>query len=206
MNFAFWSISNKRKHTTDDEAYDYYINSRFYQKAKENFAFENSITHTGKVLSQETKDKISKAHKGKKLSQEHKEKINPKGRILSVETKRKISEGQIGRVGGMTGKTHSEESKDKISKGNKGKTMPALTEERKQQISKFFSGSTQTEDHISRRVSSRKTNGYYKDEAATKKKMSNSAKNRLKLICHCGKECSPSNYKRWHGKNCKSIL
>ena len=37
----------------------------------------------------------------------------------------------------------------------------------------------------------------------SKKKMSESAKNRPKLICHCGKECSLPNYSRWHGENCK---
>lgn len=203
MNFAFWSLSNKRKNSSNIEAYDYYINSRFYQRAKENFSFENSKTHKGKILSQETKNKISKAHKGKKLSEDHKKKINPKGRILSDDTKDKISKGQIGRIGGMQNKHHSEETKLKISIGNKGKIMPKLSDERKQQISKQFTGTIQNTEHISKRVSSRQANGYYKNKTETKRKMSESAKNRSKYTCHCGKECSLQNFKRWHGENCK---
>lgn len=131
-------------------------------------------------------------------------KILHTGRICSTETKEKISKGQIGRVGGMQDKTHSEETKLKISKSNIGKKKPSLSDDRKLQISAQFSGTTQTQEHISKRVSSRKESGYYKSEAETKIKMSHSAKNRTKLKCHCGKECSPSNYKRWHGDNCKS--
>lgn len=125
------------------------------------------------------------------------------GRKCLPETKDKISVGQIGRIGGMKNKTHSQETKDKISAGNKGKIMPPLSQERKDQVSKQFAGTIQTDEHVYRRVLSRKTNGYYKDIDATKEKMSMAAKTRPRYICHCGKECSPSNYKRWHGSNCK---
>jgi len=203
MHFAFWALSNKMKHTNNPDAYDFVVNSRFYELAKENFSTEMSILHKGKILSQETKDKLSFAHTGKKLSEEHKARINPVGRILSAETKEKISKGQIGRIGGMQNKTHSEETKLKISESNMGIKKPSMTEGRKLQISAQFIGTTQSQEHISKRISSRKENGYYKNEDETRIKMSMSAKNRTKLKCKCGKECSPSNYKRWHGNNCK---
>lgn len=70
---------------------------------------------SGKVYSQESKDKISKAHKGKILSEETKNRISEGlkgiflGRPLAEETKRKLSEAH-------TGKTLSEEHKVKLSK------------------------------------------------------------------------------------------
>jgi hypothetical protein len=133
-------------------------------------------------------------------------KILHTGSKRSQATKDKISKGQVGRVGGMQNKHHSQETKDKISKGNTGKIMPPLTQKRKDQISKQFSGTKQSKEHKSKRVSSRQINGYYKDALATKEKMSESAKNRPKYKCQCGKECSPSNYKRWHGDNCKILV
>lgn len=57
-------------------------------------------------VSEETRRKLSKAHAGKKLSSEHVEKMR----------KNFTGEGN-----GMFGKTHSDESKDKISKANKGR-------------------------------------------------------------------------------------
>jgi hypothetical protein len=203
MNFAFWCLCNRMKNNILT------INSRFYQKAKENFATENSIMHKGKILSQETKDKISKAHLGKKLTEDHKAKINPTGRKHTDETKSLLSRKQIEeyatgeRIHGRLGKILSQETKDKISIGNTGKKMPPISEKRRQQISEQFSGTTQTAEHVTKRITTRKENGYYKDKSATIKKMSESAKNKSKIKCHCGKECSPSNFKRWHGNNCK---
>jgi len=50
-----------------------------------------------------------------------------------LEVREKISKKLIGRVGAMTGKTHSEESKDKIKKSNTGQKR---TEETKENIRK----------------------------------------------------------------------
>ena len=72
-------------------------------------------------ISEETKEKISKAHKGKIISEEHKKKISQKlkgrtspnkGNILSLESKKQMSESH-------KGKTLSKEIKEKISKANK---------------------------------------------------------------------------------------
>lgn len=209
MNFAFWILANKTKHTNDNNAYNFNINSRIYQTAKENFVKENSITHKNKTLSQDTKDKISKANKGKKLSKEHKAKIDPTGRRHTEDTKRALSKKQKedyasgARIHGMLGKTHSDETKRKISIGNRGKIMPKMSQERKKEVSRQFLGTTQSNEHISKRISSRTINGYYKDVNATKEKMSISAKNRPRLVCQCGRECTAPNFKRWHGENCK---
>ena len=53
-----------------------------------------SLHYKGKVLSLETKQKMSKANKGKTFSEEHKRKISAilKGRHITEETKRKMSE------------------------------------------------------------------------------------------------------------------
>lgn len=58
----------------------------------------------GKILSEETRRKISESHKGK---------------ILSEETKRKLSEANKGNTY-HKGKKHSEETRIKISEANKG--------------------------------------------------------------------------------------
>lgn len=39
-----------------------------------------------------------------------------------------------------------------------------------------------------------------------KKKLSERAKKRKNIKCHCGVECKPGAYGRWHGKNCKSVV
>ena len=83
---------------------------------------------SGRVFTEETKQKMSEAKKGKKrkpFSEETKQKMSlsrkgKKGNPCSEETKQKISEAS-------KGKPHSEERKQKISeakKGKKGNTLP----------------------------------------------------------------------------------
>lgn len=64
----------------------------------------------GWVMSEKTKRKIAEKHTGRNLSEEHKQKISKgnKGKIVSEETKRKIAEKQ-------TGHKMSEETKRKIT-------------------------------------------------------------------------------------------
>ena len=75
-----------------------------------------------RVISKETRKKMSVVKKGKKLSKEHSRKIalantgekhHMYGKHHSEETRRKIGEGN-------TGKTQTEEAKQKISEANKG--------------------------------------------------------------------------------------
>lgn len=98
----------------------------------------------GKPISDEAKQKLRDANLGKKHSEESKEKIShsltgkQKGKITSEATKAKISaslkgrkltdeqkynlaQSRAGKVTGMTGKSHSEETKQKISISRTGK-------------------------------------------------------------------------------------
>lgn len=90
----------------------------------------------GFIISEETKRKISQAHLGIKLSKKHCKAIsdgikgenNPfYGKTHSEETIEKIKETLKGQMDGENnpfyGKQHSEESKRKISENNKGKNI-----------------------------------------------------------------------------------
>jgi group I intron endonuclease len=99
---------------------------RHYQEKYD--TVENGLNHLyqeaedrPKILSEETKRKISKAHRGKKHSEESKRKMSKKakGRKHSGESKRKMSEAQKGNINAK-GK-HTEETKRKISEAMKGK-------------------------------------------------------------------------------------
>lgn len=39
-----------------------------------------------------------------------------------------------------------------------------------------------------------------------RKKVSDAAKQRIPLKCHCGKIVDPVNFRRWHGPNCRSLI
>ena len=75
----------------------------------------------GEKMSEEQKQKISKANKGKNL-----------GKPLSEEHRRKISESQRGEKSHCFGRKHSEEAKKKMSESSKGKLH---SEETKKKIS-----------------------------------------------------------------------
>ena len=77
---------------------------------------------TGRVHTEETKNKISQSHKGKqKHTEESKEKLRQfrTGMKLSEEHKRKIGDASKGRTH-MKGKRLSDETKKKISEAGKG--------------------------------------------------------------------------------------
>ena len=67
----------------------------------------------GKVVSQETKEKISSAHKGKVLTEVHREKLS--------EAKKGERHPYFGKKGNRHGVKHTEEAKAKMSSGCKGK-------------------------------------------------------------------------------------
>ena len=77
----------------------------------------------GRILSEETKRKISESNKGKIFSEEHKRKLSEshKGQMVSKETRRKMSETQSGEKHYLYGKSLPKETKRKMSEANKNK-------------------------------------------------------------------------------------
>lgn len=73
MSAALWFMSNSR---------GIRINSRIYENLRTNFANNVSIQMTGKKVSEETREKMSRSFKGRVFSDEHKENIgkSSKGR------------------------------------------------------------------------------------------------------------------------------
>ena len=86
-----------------------------------------------KILSLDTKNKISESHKGKIISEETKLKISnsTKGRILTKEHCEKISKSNKGKkCPWNTGRPTTEEAKLKISLANKGKKRSEIVLEK----------------------------------------------------------------------------
>lgn len=76
----------------------------------------------GKHLSGAMKQRISQTLQGRHHSEEAKQKMSEskKGHFASIETRRKMSEAQRGKNHPMYGKHHSEETKRKMSEAHKG--------------------------------------------------------------------------------------
>lgn len=132
----------------------------------------------------------------------------------------------------MFGKTHSDESKKKMSDSHKGNRPwnagKVLSESHREKISKsvsgeknFMFGKSHSEESKNKISNKNKGHSYNKglpkseehkqkiSEKLKGKVFSNEHKQKLKsipkVICeHCNKPASPSMYKRWHGENCKS--
>jgi group I intron endonuclease len=84
---------------------------------------EYSNDVTGRILSEEHKEKIRISSLGRKFSEETRKKISlkSKGRVLSSETKEKMSKSKLGIPSHKKGKSLSLETKEKISRANTGK-------------------------------------------------------------------------------------
>ena len=89
--------------------------------------------HLGFIMSEETKEKISKSHKGitspfKGIARQNevKEKISNSlfGHHHNKETRQKMSDSKKGKPSAFKEQHHSEETKRKISEGHKGKSKP----------------------------------------------------------------------------------
>lgn len=106
-----------------------------------------------------------------------------KNKIISEEHKDKISQANKNKI-------VSDDTKTKISNSKLGKKRKDFTETHKNNMNKFGKG----EDNPN-------FGGNFTD--THKKNLSNSRKQTVKLECHCGKIIDASNYKRWHGKNCR---
>jgi len=93
INYAFWCMIHRK---SKNQYRDYKINSRSYEKIKKLIAVANK----SRIISQETRDKISKANKGMIISEWQKKQISKafKGKTRTEATKRKISAAHKGRI------------------------------------------------------------------------------------------------------------
>jgi group I intron endonuclease len=161
-----------------------------------------------KCHSDESKQKISKGNKGQKRTTETKLKLSIKGkeRIVSEETKKKISDANKGKISPMKGKTHTLESKEKMSIGNKDK-QPRLGKHLSLESKKKIG------DKNKIKLLNNKNGLGYKHSDAAKleiaKKMSGENNPMYgfspdKILCiYCDKSVDYRNYSRWHGEKCK---
>lgn len=160
----------------------------------------------GNKLSEDTKQKISKAHKGKSngpMSEESKKKLSDslKGKNLgkkrTEEQKHKISEALTGRKGLL----HTEATKQKLREINLGKHVAPFSEEHKRKISKALTGLHRSAEH-SANISKANKGRVPSDEERTAYL---AAMEKGKTTCeHCGKTATLGNYRRWHGANCRA--
>jgi hypothetical protein len=96
---------------------------------------------SGRVVSEETKKKQSGKMKGRILLGEHKRIVSEankrrKGEIKSEEIRRKMSEANKGEKNSFYGKTHTEETRRKLSELHKGKTVSEQTRKKLGIVSK----------------------------------------------------------------------
>ena len=146
----------------------------------------------GKILSTETKLKMSIAKQNITEETRKKYSISATGRKHTNETKLKISESSQNKIFtdehrknigiASKGRIHSEKTKQKISISNTGKSH---SEETKQKMSLVQKGLPKSEE--------------------AKNKMSDTAKKRKKFECpYCQKLVTKNMLSRWHNANCKS--
>jgi hypothetical protein len=108
-----------------------------------------------------------------------------------------LKTGGIG--GGQKGRTHSEETKAKMSATQKGRIF---SEEHKVKMSAAAKGKTLSEETKAKMSAVRKGRTFSEEARA---KMSAASKARPKVECpHCQKIGDVRNMKRWHFDNCKS--
>jgi hypothetical protein len=154
-----------------------------------------SKTHKNKIVSKETRLKISEAKKGQNIGE-----LNP-----------------------MFGKTHTDEVKLKISKANKGYVPSEETRLKISKANKGYVPSEETRLKISKSLKGRKRAKFSEEwkkkisEANKGRKMSKESKDKLiatktgmkykESVCpHCNKIGRGGNMKRYHFENCKLNL
>ena len=144
------------------------------------------------LMSKKAKGRIS-PNKGKSMSDSQKQKLSlaHKGKTISPETVVKILEAR-------KNYKHSTETRQKISDGNKGKTV-LISEETKQKISETLKG------RIPVWLKGKPAHNRGVPMSATaKKNMSQGHQNREMLLCpYCSRLVAKCSFSRWHGDNCK---
>lgn len=156
----------------------------------------------GKIVSPETRQKLSKSKKGKP---------GKKRGPMSEEHKRKISESKKKNFKGFT-----EEHRKKISEKKRQRDIEiGVSEETRQKISKTLTGRVVTPEWRRKISEAAKKRVYHTLTEEHKKHISESLMGHVSLtkgkhvkqprgICpYCGLETTLGNLKRWHGENCK---
>lgn len=196
------------------------VTARQFEHIRKNHAAAVSEVHRGKIVSDDTKKKISIAATGrtghmagKKHSEYTKKKISlaTTGRTVTPETVSKILESRAWykptaeTLAKMSAWVRTDVTKKKISAGNKGKPGPNWTDEQRHAWGCNRTGIPQSEDHIIKRTQSRKASGHYADREKTLEKMRAACSTRIIFTCKCGKSMTASNFVRWgHGENCQN--
>jgi hypothetical protein len=112
--------------------------------------------------------------------------INHTGRKRTEESKRKISLKAKGRPSYMKGKTFSQEIRNRMSEGGKGKKL-----------------SQTHKDKIKIRMNENNPFRGKKHSEETKQILKDKHPSKIKVSCeYCGRELDLPNYKRYHGKKC----
>jgi len=119
--YAFWMMCTSVR---------YQVSSRVYEEAKKLQSQKRKIL-TGKICSEDTKNKISQKNKGKKRTEEQKKKMSDSQKKIPTEKK------------SFYGKKHSEESKKKMSERAKNRIV---SEETKKKMSEVRTGKKRTEE------------------------------------------------------------
>lgn len=148
--------------------------SQLWANLCEESGLQGGITTT-RPLSEECKRKISKSLKGRTFAPEHLVKLKESaGHPHTQETKHKLKQLK-------TGTERSKESREKQSQSSMGHKKPKNFGAN---LSLRLTGVPKTDQH--------------------RKNLRSAALLRVKIKCpQCDKECTKSNYARWHGEKCK---
>jgi hypothetical protein len=174
-NKMIYALYCMRQRSKNHQRYSNKITARVYENLK------------GKiVITDEVRQKISKANVGKKKTDSYKQKMSEimvgennhfYGKTHDDATKVKISESLKGRIPWNKGTPMSDDTKKKLSEKTIGRSKKPHSEETKEKMRKAKIGYIPWNKGISSE----------------------------KYVCvHCGKECNLLNLKRWHNTNCKS--
>lgn len=108
------------------------------------------------------------------------------------------TEANIQRSLHLTGRTHSEQTKEKI---RKKRSLQVISDETRKKMSESRMGKKNSREAIER---TRQSNIGRKRSELTRQRLREERANRKPIICeHCGSSFLPGNYHRWHGDNCK---
>ena len=120
---------------------------------------------------------------------------NPtKSKEVAEKISRSLKKWYSKNKGTFTGKTHTQEAKEKMKVAAEGRQISESTRDKLKELNR-------TRMLDGRNPTFNRKGAFHSEES--KKKMSDSQKLRPKKECdHCGKVVSVNTYARWHGDNC----